>query len=217
MAIAKEHDIIHINQPESELEQIQFSHCEQTEEVASIKPSSDSEEHKTKLLSDSAILNRDPIPELHDITKRKPTISDKELLAKFHLDHLEQSVRNKVKKLIMQYHPIWSEHPFDLGLHRYIKHNIVLTGDLPSCPKQRFWPANRREAAEQLIGNLQKYNIVSKTVTDWATNIVLIKKQAPPAEKAMEQTLLDDILDKKSIPTPISSKYRLCLDLRPTN
>ena len=52
---------------------------------------------------------------------------------------------------------------------------------------------------------------------DWATNIVLIKKQAPPAEKAIEQSLLDDILDKESIPTPISSKYRLCLDLRPTN
>ena len=33
----------------------------------------------------------------------------------------------------------------------------------------------------------------------------------------MEQSLLDEILDKKSIPTPISSKYRLCLDLRPTN
>ena len=217
VATANEQDIISINKPNSELEQIQFSHCDQTEEVSTLEATSDSKEHKNKLLSDSAILNTDPIPERHDITKRAPTISDKELLEKFHLDHLEQSVRNKVKKLILQFRPIWSEHPFDLGLHRYIKHNIVLTGDLPPCPKQRFWPANRREAAEQLIDNLQKFDIVSKTVTDWATNIVLIKKQAPPAEKAMEQTLLDDILDKKSIPTPISSKYRLCLDLRPTN
>ena len=177
----------------------------------------DSTEHKSKLLSDSAILNTDPIPQQHDITQRKPTISDKELLEKFHLDHLEPPLRTRIKKLILQFRPIWSEHPFDLGLHKYIKHNIVLTADLPPCPKQRFWPANRREAAEQLIDNLQKYNIVSKTVTDWATNIVLIKKQAPPAEQAMEQSLLDDILDKKSIPTPVSSKYRLCLDLRPTN
>ena len=177
----------------------------------------DSNAHKSKLLSDSAIINQDPIPPEHDITKRKLTLTDKELLDKFHLDHLDTSGRNKVKKFILKYRPIWSEHPFDLGLHRYVKHNIALTGELPPGPKQRFWPANRREAAEQLIDNLQTYNIVSKTVTDWATNIVLIKKQAPPAEKAMEQTLLDDILDKKSIPTPISSKYRLCLDLRPTN
>ena len=215
--MANAEDIANINQAGSELEQIRISHCEQAEEIASIMPSSDSTEHKSKLLSDSAILNKDPIPENHDITKRRPTISDKELMEKFHLDHLDQSVRNKVKKLILQYRPIWSEHPFDLGLHRYIKHNIVLTGELPPCPKQQFWPANRCKAAEQLIDNLHKYNIVSKTVTDWATNIVLIKKQAPPAEKAMEQTLLDDILDKKSIPTPISSKYRLCLELRPTN
>ena len=54
-------------------------------------------------------------------------------------------------------------------------------------------------------------------ITDWATNVVLIKKQSPPAEKAMEQTLLDQMLDKKTIPTPASSQYRLCLDLRPTN
>ena len=33
----------------------------------------------------------------------------------------------------------------------------------------------------------------------------------------MEQTLLDQMLDKKTIPTPASSQYRLCLDLRPTN
>jgi len=50
------------------------------------------------------------------------------------------------------------------------------------------------------VDNLQKYHIVSKTITDWATNVVLIKKQSPPAEKAMEQTLLDQMLDKKTIP-----------------
>ena len=175
VATANINDISWINKEESTLEQITITHAPDPEELKSIEQTVDRTEHKSKLLSDSAILNTDPIPQEHDITKRKPTISDKELLEKFHLDHLEPPLRTKVKKLILQYRPIWSEHPFDLGLHKYIKHNIVLTADLPPCPKQRFWPANRREAAEQLIDNLQKYNIVSKTVTDWATNIVLIK------------------------------------------
>ena len=139
------------------------------------------------------------------------------VLAKFKLDHLPPDIRDQIKQLILKHRPIWSEHSFDLGLHKYIKHNIVLTADLPPCPKQRFWPAQRRQAAEDLIDNLEKHKIVSKTVTDWATNIVLIKKQAPPAEKAMEQPLLDEMLATKTIPTPISSQYRLCLDLRPTN
>ena len=160
-----------INEEESMIEQIQITHAADHEELTSMEQKLDSTEHKSKLISDSAILNRDPIPEQHDILKRTKTISDKELLEKFHLDHLEPPLRSKVRKLILQYRPIWSEHPFDLGLHIYIKHNIVLTGDLPPCPKQRFWPANRREAAEQLIDNLQKYNIVSKTVNDWATTL----------------------------------------------
>ena len=109
--------ILNINNPESELEQIQITHSPDQEELTTIKQTTDSTEHKCKLVSDSAILNRDPIPEEHDILKRKSTISDKKLIDKFHLDHLEQPVRTKVKKLILKYRPIWSEQPFDLGLH----------------------------------------------------------------------------------------------------
>ena len=121
VATADINDISKINDEESMLEQINITHAPDQEELTSIEQTVDSTEHKSKLLSDSAILNTDPIPEEHDITKRKRTISDKELLEKFHLDHLEPPLRTKVRKLILQYRPIWSEHPFDLGLHRYIK------------------------------------------------------------------------------------------------
>ena len=136
---------------------VKIIHCDDKEQIATVTQTDDSATHKSKLLSDSAIINKDPIPKEHDIVKRKQTVTDKELLEKFHLDHLEVPMRNKIKKLILKYRPIWSEHPFDLGLHRYVKHNIVLTSDLPPCPKQRFWPANRREAAEQLIDNCLLY------------------------------------------------------------
>ena len=134
VATANMKDILDINHPDSEIEQIQITHSPDQEELTTIEATTDTAEHKSKLISDSAILNKDPIPEEHDILKRKNTISDKDLMDKFHLDHLEQPMRTKVKKLILTYRPIWSEHPFDLGLHRYIKHNIVLTGDLPPCP-----------------------------------------------------------------------------------
>ena len=133
VATANINDISWINKEDTTLEQITITHADDQEELNSIEQTVDSNEHKSKLLSDSAILNTDPIPQEHDITKRKPTISDKELLEKFHLDHLEPPLRTRVKKLILQYRPIWSEHPFDLGLHKYIKHNIVLTADLPPC------------------------------------------------------------------------------------
>ena len=165
----------------------------------------------------SAIVNEIAIPEEFDILKRPRTLTDDQLLSKFELTHLDDDSRGKVESLILKFAPIWSEHPFDLGLHKYVQHQIILTAPLPPCPKQRFWPSTKREAAEELIANLEKYKIVEKCIADWATNVVLIKKQPDPANQALEQPLLDSLLDKQTIPTPENAKYRLCLDLRPTN
>ena len=132
VATASVKDISWINKEETTLEEITITHADDQEQLNAVEQTVDSTEHKSKLLSDSAILNTDPIPPQHDITRRKPTISDKELLEKFHLDHLEPPLRTRIKKLILQFRPIWSEHPFDLGLHKYIKHNICLLYTSPS-------------------------------------------------------------------------------------
>ena len=93
----------------------------------------DMDSHHKKLATESAILSHDPIPDEFNIHKRKPTITDAELLDQFQLSHLNQQDQARVKALILKHRPIWSEHAFDLGLHKYIKHNIVLTADLPPC------------------------------------------------------------------------------------
>lgn len=80
--------------------------------------------------------------------KREWTLYDEKLLDLFDLDHLDEPTKAKVKKLILKYTSIWSEHNIDLGLHCFVQHNIVLTAPLPPCPKQRFWPANKWEASE---------------------------------------------------------------------
>ena len=183
------------------------------------EPPDDTPEQTTAKIrrANSAIISEVNIPDEFNILKRPRTLSDQELLGLFDLKHLDAKDRGDVERLILEFPEIWSEHSFDLGLHNSVEHDIELTDDLPPCPKQRFWPANKREAAEELIDNLEKHKIVSKCIADWATNVVLIKKVADPANRAMEQPLLDDLLEKQSIPTPAKAKYRLCLDLRPTN
>ena len=104
--------------------------------------------------ANAAIINEVEISDEFDIMKRERTLTDEELLDLFDLDHLDAVTQEKVKKLILKYTSIWSEHNFDLGLHRFVQHNIVLTAPLPPCPKQRFWPAHKREAAEELIDYL---------------------------------------------------------------
>ena len=62
VATASVNDILHINQEDTQLEQLQILHCDENEQVATVTQSDDSTAHKSKLLSDSAIINKDPIP-----------------------------------------------------------------------------------------------------------------------------------------------------------
>ena len=82
--------------------------------------------------------------------KKQWTLSDEESFAKFDLKQLSKGYRSNIEALILRFRQIWSEHSFDLGLHKFVKHDIVLRG---AMPKQRFWPAIKREAAEELISN----------------------------------------------------------------
>ena len=163
------------------------------------------------------VLCNDPIPDKYNTKLRKPTLSIEQLLAKFELDHLPDNVKQHIIKLIIEYRHMWSEFPHDVGLHKYIKHHIILTDKLPPSQKQRFWPSHKREAAEKLIDALEKQGIIQNTIADYATNIVLVGKAADPANKAIEQPLLDKLLEGAALPAPPLAKYRLVLDLRPTN
>ena len=79
VATASITDIMQINQTDTQLEQVQILHCDDKEQIATVTQTDDSATHKSKLLSDSAIINKDPIPEEHDIVNRKQTVTDKEL------------------------------------------------------------------------------------------------------------------------------------------
>ena len=63
VATANIDDISRINKEESALEQMTITHAPDPEELTSMEQTVDRTEHKSKLLSDSAILNTDPIPE----------------------------------------------------------------------------------------------------------------------------------------------------------
>ena len=62
VATANVKDILQINQEDTQLEQLQILHCDDSEQNATVTQSDDSTAHKSKLLSDSAIINKDPIP-----------------------------------------------------------------------------------------------------------------------------------------------------------
>ena len=94
-----------------------------------------SETNKEVDEANAAIVSEVNIPEEHDIMKKPHTLSDEELLAKFELSHLSAENRARIEALILRFRQIWSEHSFDLGLHRFVQHDIVLNVPLPPCPK----------------------------------------------------------------------------------
>ena len=183
---------------------------------AELTPSEPSKAHPN-LQEYAAVTTKEPIPDKFDILKKKRTLTDEQLLKKFELDHFDKDVKEKKIKLILKYRLIWAEYPHDVGYHKYVKHRIILTDRSPPSQKQRFRPAHKQEEAEKLINTLEKEGIISNWVGDWASIVVLVSKKADPANKAIEQPLLDQILDTTTLPSLPKAKFRLCLDLRPLN
>lgn len=142
-------------------------------------------------------------------------MTDEELLKLFKLDHLPLTQADEIKSAIMDYRQIWSEHPYDIGCHATVQQHIELEKELPPCPKQRIWPRNRQQVAEELIDTLEKYGIVSKSNSNWATNVILVSKAPLPSSEDLEKPLLDHFIEKSTIATP--TQFRMVLDLRPTN
>jgi hypothetical protein len=168
-------------------------------------------------------LNSAVVKENHDIEdefniqNRKRTLSDDELLALFDLSALTEEQQDIIKTIILEFRPIWSEHPYDLGLHKYVQQHIELENPLPTCPKQRIWPRDKQQAAEKLIDALEKHGIISKSNSNWATNVILVSKAPLPSSPKLEEPLLDHFMDKPSINDDDLKKFRIVLDLRPTN
>ena len=88
---------------------------------------------------------------------------------------------------------------------------------LPPCPKQRIWPRDKQQAAEKLIDTLEKHGIISKSNSNWATNVILVSKQPLPSSPNLEKPLLDHFMKDDAVSDDDLKKFRLVLDLRPTN
>ena len=57
VATANITDIMHINQTETQLEQVQIIHCDDKEQIATVTQTDDSATHKSKLLSDLSLIH----------------------------------------------------------------------------------------------------------------------------------------------------------------
>ena len=71
IATADIDDILELNHPDTNIEEIKITHQPTDEEITTLETTQDSTEHKSKLALDSAILNKDPILEKHNILKWK--------------------------------------------------------------------------------------------------------------------------------------------------
>ena len=120
-----------------------------------------SENSHPNLQEYATVTTKEPIPDEFNILKKKRTLTDKQLLEKFELNHLNKDIKEKIIKLILKYRTIWAEYPHVVGYHKYVKHRIILTDKLPPSQKQRFWPAHKQEEAENLINALEKEGIIS--------------------------------------------------------
>ena len=140
------------------------------------------QKHETlpEIPHDSAFLCSPPGP-------RKVQLQDKDITT---------DIRQKFKELCDEYGEAFSKNNEDIGRTKLVKMDID-TGDSPLVSSRPYTlPFKHYEWVQREIGSLERAGVITKSMSKWASPIVIVPKKSAPGEPP---------------------KRRLCVDFRKVN
>ena len=129
------------------------------------------------------------------------------------LDGIDEAVPSQVKddlkQLLYKYSDVFSRDEFDLGCTEVVTHRID-TGDNRSFrqPLRQQARAHLPEL-EKLLTEMQKQGVIEPCQSEWASNIVLVKKKDGSIRFCVDYRRLNDLTKKDAYPLP---RIDTCLD-----
>ena len=113
-----------------------------------------------------------------------------------------------VKKVLIETEPFWSKHSFDIGRYKKKAHITMKSTAVVRDKYRHINPLKEKQAAD-IINQLEKHKVISRSNSPYVSQPVWVWKKAP--EKAGKQAVAGELdLDKKRA-------LRLCLDYRRVN
>ena len=118
------------------------------------------------------------------------------------LDQLSENEAKQLHDLVHEYSDIFALDDSELGCTGIV-HHVIDTGDHPPVKQQPYrTPAVHREKITKMIADMEKYGIISPSVSPWASPIVLVPKKNGQLRFCVDYRQLNAVTKKDVYPLP---------------
>lgn len=118
-------------------------------------------------------------------------------------------VRTQLQELMASYSEIFSYGEYDLGCTTMAQHDINTGHNRPFRQPLRPQPWAYKPAIDQLIDDMQAQGVIEPCQSDWASNIVIVKKKDKSIRFCVDYRHLNSLTQKDAYPLP---RIDTCLD-----
>ena len=132
-----------------------------------------------------------------------------ETLMKDVSDDVPESVKGRLKELLLEFNDVFSTSDQDLGRTSVCEHRIDTGESRPVRQPLRRQPLPYRAAIDEHLGQMLAAGVVEPAVSEWAANVVLAKKKDGSLRFCIDYRQLNDRTRKDSYPLP---RIDECLD-----
>ena len=150
------------------------------------------------------------VSEPHPPTVEKATVTES---LNTMLDQVDPSVpadaKQQLSQLMETYQDVFSYSEFDLGCTNIVNHEIDTGDNRPFKQPLRPQPRAHLPAIDHLLEEMQMQGIIQPCQSDWASNIVLVKKKDGSIRFCVDYRKLNDLTRKDAYPLP---RIETCLD-----
>ena len=139
-----------------------------------------------------------------DVAAQLKTILDK-------VDHtVPARSRDQLQRLLESYNDVFSYSEFDLGQTDIVEHAINTDQNAPPF-RQPLRPQPRAylPIIDNLVDDMQRQGVIEPCQSDWASNIVLVKKKDGSIRFCVDYRQLNNLTKKDAYPLP---RIDTCLD-----
>ena len=122
------------------------------------------------------------------------------------LDAVDDSVshtdKDRLWLLLRQYSTVFSKGEYDLGRATQVKHKIDTGLEKPVRQALRRQPYHVQKQVDDQLEQMQKQGIISPSQSEWASNLVVVKKKDGSSRICVDYRQLNDKTAKDSYPLP---------------
>ena len=105
--------------------------------------------------------------------------------------NISQETKDKFQELCQEYDDIVSKNSGDIGKTLLVEMDID-TGDSPTIPQRPYClPLQHSEWAKKEIDTLERADIITKSISPWASQVVIVPKKSAPREPSQRRMCVD--------------------------